>query len=70
VPAPRAAVWKTSLPPNYRVWMSPLRGTAFFRKDDSHYYLSVFAGGTRSQQIPFVTEKEKDNATIDIIVKF
>jgi VWFA-related protein len=41
-------------------------GTAFFRKDDSHYYLSVSLVVPGSQ-IPFVTEKEKDNATIDII---
>src|SRR6266436_4207934 len=41
-------------------------GTAFFRKDDSHYYLSVSLVVAGSQ-IPFVTEKEKDNATIDII---
>src|SRR5437867_10469416 len=41
-------------------------GTAFFRKDDSHYYLAV-ALVIPGSQIPFVTEKEKDNATIDII---
>src|SRR3989454_910850 len=41
-------------------------GTAFFRKDDSHYYLAVSLVVPGSQ-IPFVTEKEKDNATIDII---
>src|SRR3989440_10303697 len=41
-------------------------GTAFFRKDDSHYYLAVSLVVAGSQ-IPFVTEKEKDNATIDII---
>src|SRR5437667_8533500 len=41
-------------------------GTAFFRKDDSHYYLAVSLVVPASQ-IPFVTEKEKDNATIDII---
>src|SRR5882724_9271624 len=41
-------------------------GAAFFRQDDSHYYLAVslvVPGG----QIPFVTEKEKDSATIDIV---
>jgi len=35
-------------------------GTAFFRKDDSHYYLAVSLVVPGSQ-IPFVTEKEKDN---------
>ena len=41
-------------------------GTAFFRKDDSHYYLAVSLVVPGSQ-IPFVTEKEKDSATVDII---
>jgi VWFA-related protein len=41
-------------------------GTAYFRQDDSHYYLSVSLVVPGSQ-IPFVTEKDKDNATIDII---
>src|SRR5690242_1802393 len=41
-------------------------GTAYFRQDDSHYYLAVSLVIPGSQ-IPFVTEKEKDNATIDII---
>jgi VWFA-related protein len=41
-------------------------GAAFFRQDDSHYYLAVSLVVPGSQ-IPFVTEKEKDNATIDII---
>src|SRR6267143_2124149 len=41
-------------------------GTAFFRQDDSHYYLAVSLVVPGSL-IPFVTEKEKDNATIDII---
>ena len=41
-------------------------GTAFFRQDDSHYYLAVSLVVPGSQ-IPFVTEKEKDSATIDII---
>ena len=41
-------------------------GTAFFRQDDSHYYLAVSLVVPGSQ-IPFVTEKDKDNATIDII---
>jgi hypothetical protein len=41
-------------------------GAAYFRQDDSHYYLSVslVIPGT---QIPFVLEKDKDNATIDVI---
>jgi VWFA-related protein len=41
-------------------------GAAYFRQDDSHYYLAVslVIPGT---QIPFVQEKDKDNATIDII---
>jgi len=41
-------------------------GAAYFRKDDSHYYLAVSLVIPGSQ-IPFVTEKEKDNATIDVI---
>ncbi len=41
-------------------------GAAYFRKDDSHYYLSVSLVVPGSQ-IPFVTEKDKDNATIDVI---
>jgi len=41
-------------------------GAAYFRDDDSHYYLAVSLVIPGSQ-IPFVTEKEKDNATIDII---
>jgi len=41
-------------------------GSAFFRQDDSHYYLAVSLVVPGSQ-IPFVTEKERDNATIDII---
>jgi VWFA-related protein len=41
-------------------------GTAFFRQDESHYYLSVSLVVPGSQ-IPFVTEKDKDSATIDII---
>lgn len=40
--------------------------TAFFRQDDSHYYLAVSLVVPGSQ-IPFVTEKDKDSATIDII---
>ena len=41
-------------------------GSAYFRQDDSHYYLAVslVIPGT---QIPFVQEKDKDSATIDII---
>jgi len=41
-------------------------GSAFFRRDESHYYLAVSLVIPGSQ-IPFVTEKEKDSATIDII---
>jgi VWFA-related protein len=41
-------------------------GAAYFRQDDSHYYLAVSLVIPGSQ-IPFVTEKDKDNATIDII---
>jgi VWFA-related protein len=41
-------------------------GTAYFRQDDSHYYLSVSLLIPGSQ-IPFVPEKDKDSATIDII---
>src|SRR2546430_2981814 len=41
-------------------------GTAFFRHDDSHYYLAVSLVVLGSQ-IPFVTEKGKDKATIEII---
>jgi len=41
-------------------------GTAFFRRDDSHYYLAVSLVVPGSQ-IPFVTEKDKDSAMIDII---
>jgi VWFA-related protein len=41
-------------------------GAAYFRQDDSHYYLAVSLVIPGSQ-IPFVTEKDRDNATIDII---
>src|SRR5256886_5732333 len=41
-------------------------GAAYFRQDDSHYYLAVSLVIPGSQ-IPFVAEKDKDNATIDII---
>jgi VWFA-related protein len=41
-------------------------GTAYFRHDDSHYFLAVSLVVPGSQ-IPFVNEKDKDNATIDII---
>src|SRR5215472_14745029 len=41
-------------------------GAAYFRQDDAHYYLAVSLVIPGSQ-IPFVTEKDKDNATIDII---
>ena len=41
-------------------------GTAYFRADDSHYFLSVSLVVPGSQ-IPFVQEKDQDNATLDII---
>src|SRR6266581_2346021 len=41
-------------------------GAAYFRQDDSHYYLAVSLV-IRGSQIPFVTEKDKDDTTIDII---
>ncbi len=41
-------------------------GAAYFRQDDSHYYLSVSLVVPGSQ-IPFVMEKDKDSATIDIL---
>jgi VWFA-related protein len=41
-------------------------GAAYFRQDDSHYYLAVSLV-IPSSQIPFVQAKDKDNATIDII---
>ncbi|HKM67616.1 MAG TPA: VWA domain-containing protein [Candidatus Acidoferrum sp.] len=53
----------TQLP---RVDVPVYAGEAYFRKDDSHYYLAVSLVIPGSQ-IPFVTEKDKDNATIDII---
>ena len=40
-------------------------GAAYFRRDDSHYYLAVSLVIPGSQ-IPFVQEKDKDNATIDV----
>jgi VWFA-related protein len=49
-----------------RVDVPVYAGAAYFRRDDSHYYLSVSLVIPGSQ-IPFVTEKDKDNATIDII---
>jgi VWFA-related protein len=41
-------------------------GAAYFRQDDSHYYLGVSLVIPGSQ-IPFVQAKDKDNATIDIV---
>jgi VWFA-related protein len=49
-----------------RVDVPLFAGAAYFRQDDSHYYLTVSLVIPGSQ-IPFVTEKDKDNATIDII---
>jgi len=40
-------------------------GTAYFRRDDSHYFLAVSLVVPGSQ-IPFVQEKDKDSATLDI----
>lgn len=40
-------------------------GTAYFRQDENHYYLAVSLVVPGSQ-IPFASEKDKDNATIDI----
>jgi VWFA-related protein len=53
----------TQLP---RVDVPLYAGAAYFRQDDAHYYLAV-ALVIPGSQIPFVTEKDKDNATIDII---
>jgi len=41
-------------------------GAAYFRQDDSHYYLGVSLVIPGSQ-IPFTQTKDKDNATIDVI---
>src|SRR5882724_328970 len=41
-------------------------GASYFRKDDSHYYLAVSLVVPGSQ-IPFVTEKDRDSASIDVI---
>lgn len=40
-------------------------GTAYFRRDDSHYFLAVSIVVPGSQ-ISFVQEKDRDNATLDI----
>jgi VWFA-related protein len=40
-------------------------GTAYFRRDDSHYFLAVSIVVPGSQ-IPFVQEKDRDSATLDI----
>lgn len=40
-------------------------GTAYFRRDDSHYFLAVSIVVPGSQ-IPFVQQKDKDNATLDL----
>ena len=40
-------------------------GAAYFRRDDAHYFLAVSLVVPGSQ-IPFVQEKDKDNATLDI----
>jgi len=41
-------------------------GASYFRKDDSHYYLAVSLV-IPGPQIPFVTEKDRDSASIDVI---
>src|ERR1700749_2952511 len=41
-------------------------GTSYFRQDDSHYFLGVSLVVPGSQ-IPFIQEKNKDSATLDII---
>ena len=41
-------------------------GTSYFRQDDSHYFLGVSLVVPGSQ-IPFIQEKDKDSATLDII---
>jgi VWFA-related protein len=40
-------------------------GTSYFRRDDSHYFLAVSIVVPGSQ-IPFVQEKDRDSATLDI----
>jgi VWFA-related protein len=40
-------------------------GTAYFRRDDSHYFLAVSIVVPGSQ-IPFVQEKDRDNAALDV----
>ena len=49
-----------------RVDVPVFAGANYFRQDESHYYLAVSLVIPGSQ-IPFVTEKDKDNATIDVI---
>jgi VWFA-related protein len=40
-------------------------GTAYFRRDDSHYFLAVSIVVPGSQ-IPFIQEKDRDSATLDV----
>jgi len=40
-------------------------GTAYFRRDDSHYFLAVSIVVPGSQ-IPFLQDKDRDNATLDV----
>jgi len=40
-------------------------GTSYFRRDDSHYFLAVSIVVPGSQ-IPFMQERDKDNATLDV----
>lgn len=46
--------------------ISVYAGAAYFRQDDSHYFLGVSLVIPGSQ-IPFVQEKDRDNATVDFI---
>jgi VWFA-related protein len=40
-------------------------GTAYFRRDDSHYFLAVSIVVPGSQ-VPFLQDKDRDNATLDV----
>ena len=44
-------------------------GASYFRRDDSHYFLAVSLVVPGSQ-IPFVQERDKDSAALDIAVLF
>jgi VWFA-related protein len=49
-----------------RVDVPVYAGESYFRRDESHYYLAVSLI-IPGAEIPFVSEKDKDNATIDIL---